>query len=96
MDAVAPCIGLDPLCPCQDGLACHYRDSVAAGKVTPAAFNAWTLLLADADPVPTPIRPIPDGCPWTCTDSRICACAPVMVTDQHVRDDEADVRGSEA
>ena len=22
-----PCIGNDPLCPCQDGLACHYRDS---------------------------------------------------------------------
>jgi hypothetical protein len=24
-----PCIGNDPLCPCQDGLACHYKD---AGK----------------------------------------------------------------
>jgi hypothetical protein len=24
---VQPCIGGDPLCPCQDGLACHYRDS---------------------------------------------------------------------
>jgi hypothetical protein len=23
------CIGRDPLCPCQDGLACHYKD---AGK----------------------------------------------------------------
>lgn len=22
-----PCIGADPLCPCQDGLACHYRDA---------------------------------------------------------------------
>jgi hypothetical protein len=21
-----PCIGNDPLCPCQDGLACHYKD----------------------------------------------------------------------
>jgi hypothetical protein len=21
-----PCIGRDPLCPCQDGLACHYKD----------------------------------------------------------------------
>jgi len=21
-----PCVGSDPLCPCQDGLACHYRD----------------------------------------------------------------------
>jgi hypothetical protein len=26
---VAVCIGNDPLCPCQDGDACHYRD---AGK----------------------------------------------------------------
>jgi len=23
----APCAGNDPLCPCQDGDACHYRDS---------------------------------------------------------------------
>ena len=22
-----PCIGNDPLCPCQDGLACHYKDA---------------------------------------------------------------------
>jgi hypothetical protein len=25
MDAVEPCVGRDPLCPCQDGLACHYK-----------------------------------------------------------------------
>jgi hypothetical protein len=25
--AVPQCIGADPLCPCQDGLACHYRDA---------------------------------------------------------------------
>jgi hypothetical protein len=24
---LAGCIGADPLCPCQDGLACHYRDA---------------------------------------------------------------------
>lgn len=24
--AVEPCIGKDPLCPCQDGDACHYKD----------------------------------------------------------------------
>jgi hypothetical protein len=24
---VAVCIGDDPLCPCQDGDACHYRDA---------------------------------------------------------------------
>lgn len=23
----SPCIGNDPACPCQDGLACHYRDA---------------------------------------------------------------------
>jgi hypothetical protein len=28
-----PCIGNDPLCPCQDGDACHYKD---AGKT-----KAW-------------------------------------------------------
>lgn len=25
--APPPCIGSDPLCPCQDGDACHYRDT---------------------------------------------------------------------
>jgi len=24
---VQPCIGKDPLCPCQDGDACHYKDA---------------------------------------------------------------------
>lgn len=24
--AMTPCIGHDPGCPCQDGLACHYVD----------------------------------------------------------------------
>ena len=22
-----PCIGTDPLCPCQDGMVCHYEDT---------------------------------------------------------------------
>ena len=26
-DVYTPCIGRDPLCPCQDGDACHYRDT---------------------------------------------------------------------
>lgn len=30
MSAMRPCIGDDPLCPCQDGDACHYRDTPTA------------------------------------------------------------------
>jgi hypothetical protein len=26
-EQVQPCIGKDPLCPCQDGDACHYKDA---------------------------------------------------------------------
>ena len=29
------CIGGDPLCPCQDGLACHYRDTADGTKAFP-------------------------------------------------------------
>jgi hypothetical protein len=34
---LAPCIGQDPMCPCQDGLACHYRDA-GKGKSFTAGF----------------------------------------------------------
>jgi hypothetical protein len=27
VEQVQPCIGKDPLCPCQDGDACHYKDA---------------------------------------------------------------------
>jgi hypothetical protein len=33
-----PCIGDDPLCPCQDGDACHYRDVVVNGVVVSRGF----------------------------------------------------------
>ena len=29
------CIGRDPLCPCQDGLVCHYRDAADGTKGFP-------------------------------------------------------------
>jgi hypothetical protein len=38
------CIGRDPLCPCQDGGACHYRDS---GKTK--GFPVPTFSQADID-----------------------------------------------
>lgn len=37
----APCIGRDPLCPCQDGDSCHYRDT--------ATTKAWPI---PAQPAP--------------------------------------------
>ena len=27
LEAPKPCLGRDPLCPCQDGDACHYKDT---------------------------------------------------------------------
>lgn len=33
--APSPCIGRDPACPCQDGLACHYRDAADGTKAMP-------------------------------------------------------------
>lgn len=30
-----PCIGNDPICPCQDGDACHYKDSADGTKAWP-------------------------------------------------------------
>lgn len=37
------CMGRDPLCPCQDGLACHYRDvgSSKGFQVPTAAVMEW-------------------------------------------------------
>jgi hypothetical protein len=31
-----PCIGNDPICPCQDGDACHYKDAADGTKAWPA------------------------------------------------------------
>ena len=33
--ATGDCIGNDPYCPCQDGLACHYRDANDGTKAMP-------------------------------------------------------------
>jgi hypothetical protein len=40
----APCIGSDPLCPCQDGDACHYRDAGEGKTFTramPVPVASW-------------------------------------------------------
>lgn len=36
-----PCIGSDPVCPCQDGDACHYRDTAT----TKAGHGCWGVAL---------------------------------------------------
>ena len=48
------CIGNDPLCPCQDGLACHYKDyGKSKGWPIPASEpelkNLLQMLLANCD-----------------------------------------------
>lgn len=35
MTTADPCIGDDPLCPCQDGLPCHYKDAADGTKAMP-------------------------------------------------------------
>lgn len=47
-DPLPPCIGRDPLCPCQDGDACHYRDAADGTKALPIP-GAMPLLPAHAD-----------------------------------------------
>lgn len=53
------CIGKDPLCPCQDGCACHYKDcgdskawpvAASVGQVTCELF-AQSQVVQQADPV---------------------------------------------
>jgi hypothetical protein len=39
----APCIGSDPFCPCQDGLACHYKDTADGTKGWPVPPPLLTL-----------------------------------------------------
>ena len=41
-----PCIGSDPVCPCQDGDACHYRDT--------ATTKAWPIPQAEPKREPPP------------------------------------------
>lgn len=41
----APCIGRDPLCPCQDGDSCHYRDGTATDT------KAWPIPAAPMPPI---------------------------------------------
>jgi len=44
-----PCIGNDPICPCQDGDACHYKDAADGTKAWPvpqATDDAETHLAA--------------------------------------------------
>jgi len=38
-----PCIGNDPACPCQDGLACHYKDA-------PDGTKGWPIPAAPTKP----------------------------------------------
>jgi hypothetical protein len=48
-----PCIGNDPLCPCQDGDACHYKD-------TPKT-KGWPIPAAQGEPVaPDDLPPLPE------------------------------------
>ncbi len=53
--AWSPCIGKDRLCPCQDGLACHYRDT-ATTKAMPLPDAAET------PPVARRLLPKSTGC----------------------------------
>ena len=51
-----PCIGNDPGCPCQDGLACHYRDipgsrGWAIPKLTGTVADIADLDAKDAAPI---------------------------------------------
>jgi hypothetical protein len=41
LGGVAVCIGANPTCPCQDGLACHYRDSDDGTNGWPLPADQW-------------------------------------------------------
>jgi hypothetical protein len=46
---VQPCIGADPLCPCQDGDACHYKDTpTTKGWPVPPQVQSLALEQIDA------------------------------------------------
>lgn len=45
-----PCIGNDPLCPCQDGDACHYRDVGKTKAMIPAEPQGEPVLVVQREP----------------------------------------------
>lgn len=51
----APCIGRNPLCPCQDGDSCHYRDGTATDT------KAWPIPAAPMPPIEVRIAKLEDG-----------------------------------